>query len=402
MESVTVLKVVLQCFDPYVICNNNDSFSGFGVDLWNEVLKNSYNGSYSTEFTVARSYEEYFSILQNNEASFGIRGLAASDLDNQLFQRTVSYHDTLVRVAILKQEQRDVVRAIRDVLSSKIIYDEIAILLLGVILMSNIVWFIEKRKNYVQFDRFYPKGAFDGMYWALTTVTTIGYSNSVPQSKIGRAIALFWMLSSYFTLVVIAGTVGALLTVDELQTPPVHLTDLQGESVAVVKYSQGFEIARRYSSKIYPLENYYEAVELMKNNTVTFCLGEQTSLKILNETSFETILSGASFANAFFSYSIAPSVDTTFTTRINKQILLSKLSSYYDELLDRYFRDTMESKVEEKEGFKKGYIFTTSAYSFILLYVLFILLMRIVKHNNYQPREQNKEQQEQTRPVPPN
>ena len=46
-----------------------------------------------------------------------------------------------------------------------------------------------------------------GMWWALTTVTTVGYGDVVPQDSIGRVIASFLLLGGLALLSVVTATI---------------------------------------------------------------------------------------------------------------------------------------------------------------------------------------------------
>ena len=46
-----------------------------------------------------------------------------------------------------------------------------------------------------------------GMWWALQTVTTVGYGDIVPQSTVGRAVATFLLLGGLAFLSVVTATI---------------------------------------------------------------------------------------------------------------------------------------------------------------------------------------------------
>ena len=53
------------------------------------------------------------------------------------------------------------------------------------------------------------------IYWAIVTITTVGYGDIIPQTPIGRAIASVGMLIGYAVIAVPTGIVTAELTVAE-------------------------------------------------------------------------------------------------------------------------------------------------------------------------------------------
>ena len=62
--------------------------------------------------------------------------------------------------------------------------------------VGNLIWLAERRRNADQFPRQYLKGVGNGMWFALVTLTTVGYGDRAPLSKTGRAIAGVWMVMS--------------------------------------------------------------------------------------------------------------------------------------------------------------------------------------------------------------
>ena len=47
------------------------------------------------------------------------------------------------------------------------------------------------------------------MYWAIVTITTVGYGNMVPQTELGQALASFAMIIGYATIAVPTGIISA-------------------------------------------------------------------------------------------------------------------------------------------------------------------------------------------------
>jgi len=63
-----------------------------------------------------------------------------------------------------------------------------------------------------------------GVYWAITTMTTVGFGDITPQTDFGRAIAAAMMLLGWGTLAVPTGIVGAELTAQRMPHLPTTRT----------------------------------------------------------------------------------------------------------------------------------------------------------------------------------
>jgi voltage-gated potassium channel len=63
-----------------------------------------------------------------------------------------------------------------------------------------------------------------GVYWAITTMTTVGFGDITPKTDLGRVIASVMMLLGWGTLAVPTGIVSAEFTARKLQQAPTTRT----------------------------------------------------------------------------------------------------------------------------------------------------------------------------------
>jgi voltage-gated potassium channel len=74
----------------------------------------------------------------------------------------------------------------------------VAVWLVAVIVFGIVEHFLD--------DRTFPT-VWLGMWWALQTVTTVGYGDVVPQDSVGRAVASFLLLGGLALLSVVTATI---------------------------------------------------------------------------------------------------------------------------------------------------------------------------------------------------
>lgn len=72
------------------------------------------------------------------------------------------------------------------------------------ILIGFIIIPIEKRVNNPKFNTL-----FDGVYWSIQTITSVGYGDITPISNIGRILALILMLTGTVLFGIMVGIVGS-------------------------------------------------------------------------------------------------------------------------------------------------------------------------------------------------
>lgn len=58
---------------------------------------------------------------------------------------------------------------------------------------------------------------FDGLWWAITTITTVGYGDIVPESSEGRIIGIVLMFSGVGLLAILTASIAALLMSEDVE-----------------------------------------------------------------------------------------------------------------------------------------------------------------------------------------
>src|SRR5262249_32264771 len=111
------------------------------------------------------------------------------------------------------------------------------------VLTGTLVWRLESRyrtagENYASA----VTSLFDGLYWAVVTMTTVGYGDKTPKTRVGRLIATLWMLISLALISLVSTTLVSSMTAARLESGPLAQdNDLRGKRLAAVVNSSGAE-----------------------------------------------------------------------------------------------------------------------------------------------------------------
>jgi ABC-type amino acid transport substrate-binding protein len=82
----------------------------------------------------------------------------------------------------------------------------------------------------------------DGVYWAVVTMTTVGYGDKTPKTAAGRIIAISWMLASVALISILSTSIVSRMTAERV-AGGLRLSEsgLAGKRLAAVAHSSGAE-----------------------------------------------------------------------------------------------------------------------------------------------------------------
>jgi len=83
-------------------------------------------------------------------------------------------------------------------------------------LAGMIIWVLDSGSSPEQFSRRFWRGITDGMWWAVVTMTTVGYGDKAPKSLLARFFASVWMVAGTILLTMFTAQVSARLVTQQL------------------------------------------------------------------------------------------------------------------------------------------------------------------------------------------
>jgi polar amino acid transport system substrate-binding protein len=231
------LRVAVYDVPPYGLVEPDGSIDGVSVDLWRrtaEVLGRQYR------FIPVSQMEAILQGLERNEFDVAIGAITITP--QRLTRVDFSYpaHRSGVAVAVRKDKG-----AFSAFLNYGAILTElsplVALTAALLVAMGVAMWLVEKPVRSATGDSAVAS-LRDGVYWAVVTMTTVGYGDKTPKTAKGRAIAILWMLVSVALVSILSTTLVSKMTADRVAgVYRLSDSDLEGKRLAAVAHSSGAE-----------------------------------------------------------------------------------------------------------------------------------------------------------------
>jgi polar amino acid transport system substrate-binding protein len=233
------LRIAVYDVPPYGYVDTDGSISGVSVELWRRV---------------AERMEREFKLIPVSDMESILGGLEQGRFDAAIGAITItpereervdfSYpaHRSGVAVALRKQSG-----PLFALMSYGAAVVELGFLILAMLTMLVLIgiamWFIERPvRSGVQGSESSVVTLRDSLYWAVVTMTTVGYGDKTPKTTIGRAVAILWMLGSVVLVSLLSTSLASRLTADRVETRDAAASiDLNGKKLAAVAQSSGAE-----------------------------------------------------------------------------------------------------------------------------------------------------------------
>ncbi len=324
------IKVATKEIEPFVIIAG-DRLSGFSIELWEEIAR---EAGLEFEYVEVVGVQDQLDAVLDGEVDLAIAAISITSEREDILDFSHPYFNSGLQIMTTPETVQLLPGLLRAVLDTEVI-GLISGLLITMLLISHVVWLFE-RKNNPDFPQGYRKGIWQSFWWAAATVTTVGYGDTVPLSKWGRALGIIWMFAGLFVLANFTAALTAQVTLTTQATIN-SVIDLPGKAVVTLEGSTASDFLREQSIAHKQVETIEEAYEMLEGGDVDAVVYDAPILQhyAYGNGQGKVILTGPVFEPE--NYGIALPHDSPYREIINNAYLDVFEDGTYEELRLKYF-----------------------------------------------------------------
>ncbi|AIE74791.1 MULTISPECIES: transporter substrate-binding domain-containing protein [unclassified Synechocystis] len=345
--SSQTLKVGVVGNPPFVVYGENDiDATGISLDVWQ---------------AIAQSQQWDSQYLRQKSISEGIKAVAEGELDILIGPISITPERAAIKGIIFSQPYFSSGIGLLIPGKPASLWERLApffglaalssagILILLLFLVGNLIWLAEHRANPEQFPPHYPDGLHNGMWFALVTLTTVGYGDQSPKTKLGQLVAGVWMVVALLSFSSItAGLASAFTTaLSEANATPAFRSvgDLKNKDVAVVQDTTAVDWAKFYRAEITEVSSLKGAVTLLERKQVDAVMFDRPALIYYTRRNPHINLEVTEIRVSLEPYGFVLRENSPMQRVINVQIL----DLLYGRVITRFTERWLGAEVEENQ-----------------------------------------------------
>ena len=317
---------------PYAMKTIDGKWEGLSIELWQAVAK-----ELGAEYEII----EYDRLKQITEAIRTAKidlttVISVTEYNETIMDLSHSFYRSGLGIAVgSNRYQFGIQQYVKRFISAKTL-KMIFLLVVVSLLAGMIVWLFERRINREMFGSNLTKGFGQGIWWAMVTMTTVGYGDKAPKTIGGRTVAVIWMLFSIILITSYTAVITTSLTVDELSGRVRSPRDLPDVRVGALDHSETLEHLSSIGIAVIPSKSIQIGLQAVVENRIDAFVDDESQLKYMVKTQFPGQLKILSETFAHYFVSMGMPSGSPLRESINRALAKFMEKDDWSKLKERY------------------------------------------------------------------
>ncbi|TWU16225.1 transporter substrate-binding domain-containing protein [Allorhodopirellula heiligendammensis] len=243
-----ILVIGTQHAPPFAMKLADGSWDGVSVELWREIAS---DNNWDFEF-LEMEPGDLIAATQRGDVDAAVAATAVTSERERVLDFSHPFYSSGLGIAVRKAYRQDWGVDLIQLLARQFL-SLLAFFITVTVCIGGFMWLAERQHNPDHFGGVLD-GLGHGIWWAVVTMTTVGYGDKTPRTLAGRVLAVFWMLIGVVSLTIVTGSIAAQMTVLQLDSPIHSPADLSRVRTGTVLHSEGESYLRMhgYGFQVFP------------------------------------------------------------------------------------------------------------------------------------------------------
>lgn len=177
--------------------------------------------------------------------------------------------------------------------------------------------------------------ALESLYWAITTMATVGYGDFAPKTKGGRVVAMLWMFTGIGVFGFVIAQATASLTASELRPAEVKVSELHTLRVGTVAGSTGeaFLVSRKIVPSYYNSAD--ELVDALNSRAINAAVYDEILLRYwIEKSAYPLRIATTGLTHEIYAFAVTSR--SLYREELNQALLRVLQRGGWDAIMRRY------------------------------------------------------------------
>ncbi|MGD9971687.1 MAG: transporter substrate-binding domain-containing protein [Desulfatirhabdiaceae bacterium] len=307
-------------------------WEGFSVELWQAVAQ---DVGISYEFREFAELDHLLNAFIEREIDV-IPSLPVRERFESVMDFSQSYLKSGLSIAVPFEGVEYKWTRIIESVFSKHILKAFGVLVVMSMFAGICLWSFERRQNNEMFGGGPVTGIGHGIWWAMVTMTTVGYGDKAPRTMGGRFVAFLWMMFSIVFISSFTAHITSSLTIGELRGKVRGFNDLYHVRVGSIFRSEGFDFLAKQGMATIPFVSVTEGLQALSMKKIDAFVQDEQILRHVIKKDYpgQMQVLPETFDEYFVGIALQP--DSPLRKPINRALLKFMKTEKWTELRHRY------------------------------------------------------------------
>ena len=270
----SILKVGYTTAAPFII-QNGKNLEGINIWLWRRTAREL---GFKFELIPMR-FPEMLKALETGDIDVSINPLTITGERSRRMEFTHTFYASNSTIAIAEPSTYQKLIQYLDGFLNLNFLKGLGLLLTIIFIFGFLGWTFERNANPEQF-RTGHRGIWDGLWWSAVTLTTVGYGDKAPKTRMGKVAALVLMFGGLLFISGLTASIASSLTVNQLSSEADSFDEFKEKSVGTVRNTETVTFLKnRFFKNIKLFDDVASGLSALKENDIDAFLYDEPILK---------------------------------------------------------------------------------------------------------------------------